>query len=77
MIGNITTPGVKMNPRITPITPSQSAHATNQKTDCNTPATSVINTPTGRNEFLEGFTVLSFNTLQFERFGRLSSQVSI
>ena len=48
-----------MNPRIAPITPSQSAHATNQKIYCSTPATSVINTPTGRNEFFKGFTVPS------------------
>ena len=35
-----------MNPRITPITPSQSAHATIQKTYCSTPATNVISPPT-------------------------------
>jgi len=48
-----------MNPRITPSTPSHLAHATNQKMYCSAPATSVINTPTGRNEFLKGFTVPS------------------
>ena len=56
MIGKITTPGVRKIPMITPRPPSQFGYATNQKMYCSTPATSVIDTPTGRNEFLKRFT---------------------
>ena len=45
MIGKITTPGVR---KISRITPSQFAYATNQKISCSTPATAIISVTNGR-----------------------------